>query len=106
MDTGYRRYEILLPLKFNDGRPVPENLLADTLAEIEEKIGPLSFESQEIMGVWQHNGQTYRDKQARVFVDVPDTAENRQFFSSLKERLKSRFEQLDIWVTTHPLEIL
>jgi len=90
----------------NDGRPVPENLLADTLAEIEEKIGPLSFESQEIMGVWQHNGQTYRDKQARVFVDVPDTAENRQFFSSLKERLKSRFNQLDIWVTTHPLEIL
>ena len=106
METGYRRYEILLPLKFNDGRPVPENLLADTLAEIEENIGPLSFESQEIMGVWQHNGQTYRDKQARVFVDVPDTPENRQFFSSLKERLKSRFDQLDIWVTTHPLEIL
>src|SRR5687767_10477502 len=56
METGYRRYEILLPLKFNDGRAVPENLLADTLLEIEQKIGPLSFESQEIMGVWQHNG--------------------------------------------------
>jgi hypothetical protein len=106
MEPAYRRYEILLPLKFNDGTPIPENLLAETLLEIERTIGPLSFENQEILGVWQHNGHIYRDKLARVFVDVPDTDANRRFFADLKERLKRRFDQLDIWVTTHPLEIL
>jgi len=105
MET-YRRSEILLPLKFNDGQPVPDNLLSDTLLEIERRLGPLSFESQEILGVWQHNGHTYRDKQVRVFVDVPDTDDNRRFFTDMKERLKHRFDQLDIWATTHPLEII
>ena len=106
METTYRRYEILLPLKFNDGRSVPEDMLAGTLQEIEQRLGPLSFESQEIHGVWQHDGHTYRDKQVRVFVDVADTPDNRRFFVELKERLKRRFHQLDIWVTTHPLEIV
>ena len=30
----------------------------------------------------------------------------RQFFIGFKERLLARFKQLDIWITTHPLEIL
>ena len=51
-------------------------------------------------------GQSYRDDLIRVFVDVPDVPENREFFIAAKERLKARFQQLDIWVTTHPLEIL
>jgi hypothetical protein len=40
----------------------------------------------------------------RVFVDVPDVPESRQFFLELKERLKTRFQQLDIWMTTYPIE--
>jgi hypothetical protein len=106
MDKGFRRYEILLPLKFNDGKEIPDTLLAETLLEIEQKVGPLSFENQEILGVWQHNGHAYRDKLARVFVDVPDTDDNRRFFADLKERLKRRFDQLDIWITTHAIDIL
>jgi hypothetical protein len=35
MSTLFRRYEFLLPLKFNDGTPVPESLFVDTLLEIE-----------------------------------------------------------------------
>jgi len=39
-------------------------------------------------------------------VDVPDTAANRQFFIRFKETLKERFQQLDIWVTTFPIELI
>jgi len=28
MDKPYRRYEMLVPLRFNDGRPVPDELIA------------------------------------------------------------------------------
>jgi len=48
----------------------------------------------------------HRDDLVRIFVDVPDTAENRQFFAEFKERLKARFQQIDIWMTTHLVEIL
>jgi hypothetical protein len=39
----------------------------------------------------------------RVFVGVPDLPEHVQFFQEL---LKERFQQLDIWMTTYPLEVL
>ena len=42
----------------------------------------------------------------RVLVDVEDTARNRQFFVRLKDRLKSRFQQKDIWLTTYPIEVI
>jgi hypothetical protein len=32
--SASRRYEILLPLRFNDGHPVPDELVADTLIEL------------------------------------------------------------------------
>jgi hypothetical protein len=39
MSSLQRRYEILLPLRFNDGRPVPDNLIADTPLDLETKFG-------------------------------------------------------------------
>jgi len=106
MDKPYRRYELLLPLRFNDGTAVPNELIADTLLELEQQFGPISCETQTIRGQWTHAGQSYRDDLVRAFVDVPDLPEHRQYFVEFKERLKVRFQQHDIWVTTHPLEIL
>ena len=101
-----RRYEILLPLKFNDGQSVPWSLIGDTLVELRERFGAVSWETQIIHGVWQHQGVDFRDDLVRVFVDVPDRPENRQFFVHLKTQLKSRFNQLEIWMTTYPIEVI
>lgn len=48
MDKPYRRYEVLLPLKYNNGSPVPDDLLAETLLGIREHFGAVSCESQTI----------------------------------------------------------
>ena len=42
----------------------------------------------------------------RVFVDASDAPESREFFVEYKERLKIRFRQLDIWMTTYLIEVL
>jgi hypothetical protein len=39
-----RRFEILLPLRFYDGTPVPDDLIAETSLEIEQEFGALSSE--------------------------------------------------------------
>ena len=104
--SNSRRYEILLPLKFNDGQPVPWNLIGETLLELRQRFGAVSWETQTIHGIWQHQGTEFRDDMVRVFADVPDRPENREFFTYLKEQLKSRFRQLDIWMTTYPIEII
>lgn len=106
MSESFRRYEILLPLAFNDGRPVPDPLVGQTLAELERQFGAVSCETQTIRGLWQHEGQVYRDNLVRLFVDVPDLQESRRFMASFKAQLKDRFEQLDIWITSYPIEIL
>jgi hypothetical protein len=97
---------MLLPLRFNDGQPVPGALIAETLVELEQKFGAVSSETQTIHGRWHQEGIAYRDDLVRVFVDVPDETEARQFFAEYKERLKARFGQLDIWMTTYPVEVL
>lgn len=106
MSRLLRRYELLLPLQFNDGQPVPDLLIADTLLELEHRFGALSSETQIIQGRWRNEGILYRDDLVRVFLDVPDSAENRDFFDQLKERLKTRFQQIDIWITTYLIEVL
>jgi hypothetical protein len=106
MDTPYRRFELLLPLRFNDGQAVPENLISETILELRERFGAVSCESQVTRGQWQHKAQVHRDDLMRVYVDVPNLPESREYFVALKERLKARFDQIDIWMTTYPLEII
>jgi hypothetical protein len=106
MSRSLRRYEILLPLRFNDGQPVPDDLVADTLLELEQRFGAVSAETQTIRGLWRHEGESYRDDLVRVFVDVADEPEHREFFLAFKERLKAQFQQIDIWMTTYPIEVL
>ena len=105
MEESLRRYEILLPLHFNDGRAVPAQSLAQTRLELKERFGAISIESQVIRGEDEESGST-GDRLMRFFVDVPDTESNAAFFREWKERLKERFQQVDIWVTTHLVDRL
>ena len=51
-----RRYEILLPLRFNGGAPVPDDLVGEVIVALRDRFGAVSFETQTIRGVWQHEG--------------------------------------------------
>ena len=101
-----RRYEILVPLLFNDGSRVPESLLALTFAELRDRFGAASWETQVVQGSWEHEGATFRDNLTRFFVDVPDRPEHRAFFQSFKQTLKQRFQQVDVWITSHPVDVI
>jgi hypothetical protein len=104
--AAFRRYEILVPLSFNDGSPVPESLLKQTFQELKEHFGNASSETQVVRGSSEYYGVEFKDKNARLFVDVRDLEEHREFFHNFKERLKERFQQIDIWITSHPLDVI
>jgi hypothetical protein len=106
MSEMFRRYEILLPLRLNDGSPVPDESVAETVLELRQQFGAASSETQTIRGVWQHQGQVYRDDLVRVFVDTRDIPEVREFFVGFKEKLKARFGQLDIWITSYQIDVV
>ena len=84
----------------------PRQAVTETMVELRERFGAASCETQTIRGQWQHQGSVYTDELVRVFADVEDNPENRQFFLSFKSKLESRFEQILIWLTSHPIDVL
>jgi hypothetical protein len=101
-----RRYEILLPLELNDGSPVPERLLWTTVEELEAHCHAVSWESQIVRGIWEHEGSVFRDNNTRLILDVEDTSENRHFFASFKESLKARFQQIEIYISSYLIDVV
>jgi hypothetical protein len=48
----------------------------------------------------------YRDNLTRFLVDVPDLPEHRAYFSDFKEKLRLRLNQLDVWITSNPVNVI
>ena len=105
MSSRWRRFEVLLPLQFNDGREVPGEWLAEAILEIVDHFGAASYETQKVEGHWRYGGVVYRDNLVRIIVDVPDSAKNRKWMRQFKERWKTRLEQLELWVVSYRIEI-
>ncbi len=101
-----RRYEILLPLQYNDGGSIPIEDLNRTREELLAHCGGISVQPGTIAGVWIHEGMRYEDSLVRIVVDVEDTAENRQFFVDWKPTLLQRFRQIEIYITSFLIEVI
>lgn len=101
-----RRYEILLPLKYNDGRAIPRELLDDTREELVGQFSAVSLQPNAIQGIWLHEGTRHEDELRRIIVDVEDSAEIQQFFLDYKTKLMERFEQLAIYIVSYLVDVL
>jgi hypothetical protein len=105
MKQHWRRYEMLVPLAFNDGKPVPLKWLGEAVLELADRFDGASQETQVIKGHWRHGGVIYRDKLARLVVEVPGTAENRRWMKQYKQRWKERLKQIELWMVSYRIEV-
>ncbi len=100
------RFEILLPLFYNDGRQIEREKFLQTDDELVHLFGAASTDTVVVRGRWLYQSTLYQDQLIRVRLDVEDKPENWQAVRDLKETLKTRFDQLDIWITAHRIEIV
>src|SRR6266571_1981747 len=103
--TKWRRFEVMLPLLFNDGRRVPRAWIGEAMSEVGDHFGNASYETQTIMGIWRQGSVTYRDQLMRLFVDVHDNSVNRAWMKGYKARWKKKLKQLEIWMVSYRIEI-
>ena len=103
---SFRRYEITLPTQYNDGRPIEPEKYLTTRREIAARFGALTFLPQPIHGEWTYQQVYYEETNLRIVADVEDTPENTEFFTQLKQGLKHRFQQLDIWIVSYEIRIV
>ena len=100
-----RRYEITLPTRYNDGQAIEPEKFLISRREIAARFGALTFVPQPVHGEWSHQGVRYEDVNIRIVVDVEDNPENAEFFRRLKQTLKERFQQIDIWIVSYEIRI-
>jgi hypothetical protein len=105
MSSKWRRFEVLLPLQFNDGREINPDWLADAVLEIVDHFGAASYETQKVEGHWRQGEVVYRDNLVKIVVDVPDSAAHRNWMKQYKARWKTRLEQLELWMVSYRIEI-
>ena len=105
MSSKWRRFEVLLPLQFNDGSEVPSEWLADAVLEVVDHFGAASYETQKVEGHWRHSGVAYRDNLVKLVVDVPDSAKNRKWIAEFKGQWKARLKQIELWMVSYRIEI-
>jgi hypothetical protein len=66
MSSKSRRYEVLLPLQFNDGRDVPEEVLGEAVNEIVSQFNAASFRRDVIKRRCQYQETLHRDELACI----------------------------------------
>lgn len=96
---------MLLPVRHNDGRPVSAAIVEETREELVGQFRGLSYQPSLIRGIWTHEGTRYEDELLRFVIDVDDSPEARQFFSEFKAKLLQRFEQVEIYLVSYPIEV-
>ncbi|HXT62164.1 MAG TPA: hypothetical protein VN696_03930 [Pyrinomonadaceae bacterium] len=105
MSSKWRRFEVLLPLQFNDGSDVSAESLAEAVLEIADHFGAASYETQKVEGHWRHGGIMIRDNLVKIVVDIPDTPENRKWMREYKQRWRSQLRQIELWMISYAVEV-
>src|SRR5437868_1551679 len=100
------RFEILLPLFYNDGRPIESEKFLLTDDELVQFFGAISTDSVVVRGQWLYASTKFHDQLVRVRIDAEDVPESWEEVRRIKEKLKKRFEQLEIWITAHRIDII
>jgi hypothetical protein len=99
------RYLILLPLKFPDGTPVPNEYISETQIELARRFGGATLEPGRVSGLWMDEGQLVEDELVKLWTDVKDGAQVQHFMTQLRERLQQRFRQKVIYITSQPIRV-
>jgi hypothetical protein len=91
-----KEYDIFIPLRYNDGRPVEGRALQKLQSELVDRFGGLTFFPQANQGFWKLGDVTYRDEIVIYRVLAKDTRRSRRYLAKMKERLKAELNQEEI----------
>ena len=108
MSKVAKRYEIYLPVRYNDGTEIEPEKFERVERELVERFGGVTSVQRQfpLRGVWKGEKQTYLDLVVIFTVIDLSGADVGEFFTSYKEKLKSSFRQEEVLITVHELMVL
>jgi hypothetical protein len=104
-----KRYDIYLPLRYNDGTPIEREKFREVEVTLLQRFSGLTEVQQEnpLRGLWKGEAVVYEDEIV-VFsvIDFHPRQGGRRFFEQYKQLLKERFQQEEVLITVQSLEVL
>jgi len=103
-----RKYEIYLPLKYNDGKAIESEKVVEVGTELAEAFGGITVSplSAPYQGRWKYGGVEFIDEIIKVEVVATNERAAKRFLKEFKERLKESLQQIDILITTHGIQVI
>src|SRR5262245_3920769 len=107
MARSARRYDLYLPLTFNDGKAVPDRLFASVEKRLLARFRGLTAQEREfpLKGIWQGKRKLYFDQVIVMIVFDYRRRGSPQFLAALKKSLLVEFDQLEILLTESSLRV-
>jgi hypothetical protein len=105
MKSKWRRYEVLLPARFNDGSDISDDLIGQAVDEVMAVYDGATYFNEAAVGYWRQDDILFCDSLGLLVVDIPDTAANRRWMKAFKARWKERLEHLEIWMVSYRIDI-
>jgi hypothetical protein len=108
MPRPIRSIEIYLPLDYNAGRAIPESKYVFLQRKLLIRYGGVTSTQRQfpLQGMWQSGTKVYHDRVVVFSVmDFRDESISTcmRYLETLKNRLKKRFDQLEILITVSEL---
>jgi len=92
------KYEIYLPLKYNNGAPIEPEKFKQIREQLMAVFGAITVSSLSapLQGRWRYGGVEFVDDIIRIEII---TKEELEYFRNFKRRLKRKLRQIDILIT-------
>ena len=107
MPRAARRYDIFLPLAFNDGRSIPADLFDAVERRLLTHFGGVTAQQRDfpLRGAWRSELQLYLDQVIVLTVLDFRPRGSTRFMGELKRDLLREFDQLEILITESTLRV-
>lgn len=100
-----KKYEIYLPLNYNDGNKIEPQKFKEIRQQLIAVVGAITVSSLSapFQGTWRYGGVEFIDDIIRIEII---TAEDLTFFRNFKRQLKRTLRQLDILITVQDIHTI
>jgi hypothetical protein len=101
-----KEYELYVPLYFNDGSPVHDEVIDNIGARLLEQFGGCTFFPQPNKGLWKMGDVVFRDEIVIFRVLTEQVRPARRFFRQLKTELLRELQQEAILIVEKDAQTL
>ena len=107
MPKSARRYDFYLPLAYNDGRPIADEIFKAVQGRLLTRFGGLTAQQREfpLQGIWQGGSRLYLDQVIIMTALDFRRQGSARFIAQLKRSLLRGLEQLEILITEQSLRV-